>query len=147
MPIRDKETYARMSLRDFIIASCRLEKDELRLSAFRTYKAERRLLQCLAMVHGIHNKNTPCAVPKHDMERIASQLEKLYPGILEMTRKALKLFDQWKSSNPSRNDIVELLLKLNFSWISQFLSSKDKEQINQIRNSLLEKERSENTDV
>jgi len=78
------------------------------------------------------------------MERTASQLEKLYPGILEITRKALKLFYQWKSSNPSRKDIVELLLKINFSWISQFLSSKDIEQINQIRESLLKKKREVN---
>ena len=64
MTIRDEITYARISYNDFIASYYRSEKGDLRLSAFRAYKAERRLLQSLAMRHNLHRKDTRCAVPK-----------------------------------------------------------------------------------
>jgi hypothetical protein len=68
MPIRDEKTYVKMSLEDFIVATERAKKGELKLAAFRAYKAERRMLQCLAMIHDLHRKDTPCAVPKNEMK-------------------------------------------------------------------------------
>jgi len=74
MPIRDEKTYAKMSLEDFIVATERAKKGELKLAA---YKAERRMLQCLAMIHDLHRKDTPCAVPK--MLEVSQKLQKNYP--------------------------------------------------------------------
>jgi hypothetical protein len=37
MPIRDEKTYAKMSLEDFIVATERAKKGELKLAAFRAY--------------------------------------------------------------------------------------------------------------
>jgi hypothetical protein len=37
MPIRDEKTYAKMSLEDFIVATERAKKGELKLPAFRAY--------------------------------------------------------------------------------------------------------------
>lgn len=65
MSIRDEKTYAIMSYQDFLVSNSRLRKGELKQSAFRAYKAERRMLQSLAMKHNLHRKDTKCAVPKH----------------------------------------------------------------------------------
>jgi hypothetical protein len=131
MHIRDEKTYAKMSFKDFIVAFERAKKGELKLAAFRAYKAERRILQCLAMVHDLHRKDTPCAVPKKEMLKVAEELENKYPKIKEMTQMALNLFDEWKNDNPKYEDIVILLKSLNYEWINQFLTN---EEINKIKN-------------
>ncbi|AWR96285.1 hypothetical protein DFR86_01155 [Acidianus sulfidivorans JP7] len=122
MPIRTEEQYALMSYRDFLVAYERLKKGNYVLSAFRAYKSLRRMLQSLAMKHDLHSKVTPCAVPKADMIKVAKELDDKYSGILEMTRNALKLFDEWKNKTANKEDIINLLLSLNFNWISNHLS-------------------------
>jgi len=133
MPIRDEKTYAKMSLEDFIVATERAKKGELKLAA---YKAERRMLQCLAMIHDLHRKDTPCAVPKNEMLEVSQKLQKNYPEIDKMTQKALKLFDEWKNDNANYEDIVSLLKSLKYEWIKQFLSDEDLEKIQKYMASL-----------
>ncbi|BBG23236.1 hypothetical protein [Sulfuracidifex tepidarius] len=135
MPIRDEETYARMSVKDFEVAYVRLKRGDLKLAAFRAYKAERRLLQCLAMIHGIHRRNTPCAVPKGEMKDVACKLEGAYEGISEMTSLALSLFNERKQGNPSPRDIRNLLSQLRYEWIKQFIGE-EIEKIQKIKNEL-----------
>ncbi|BCU71059.1 hypothetical protein [Stygiolobus caldivivus] len=130
MPIRDEITYARMSFNDFLVSYERLENGLLKLSAFRAYKAERRLLQSLAMHHGFHRKDTKCAVPKKEMLEVALKLENVYKGIYLMTKEALELFEQYKTGNVEKSKIVSLLLSLNYDWL---LGNLTKEQIEKIR--------------
>ena len=130
MPIRDELTYAKMSYKDFIVAYERLKKGELRLSAFRAYKAERRLLQSLAMKHGLYNKKTKCAVPKKEMLIVASQLEGSYKGIRKLTEIALSLFDKYRKGEVRKEDIITLLSGLNYEWLNGKLS---REEINEIK--------------
>ncbi len=94
------------------------------------------MLQCLAMVHDLHRKDTPCAVPKNEMLEVSQKLQKNYPNIYEMTQKALKLFDEWKNDNANYNDIVNLLKSLKYEWIKQFLSEQELEKIRKYMNSL-----------
>ncbi|MEJ2772825.1 PaREP1 family protein [Stygiolobus sp. CP859M] len=98
MTIRDEITYARISYNDFIVSYYRLEKGDLRLSAFRAYKAERRLLQSLAMRHNLHRKDIRCAVPKKEMLQVSKQLDKIYRNIYQFTEMALSLFEQYKEN-------------------------------------------------
>lgn len=130
MAIRDEITYARMSYKDFIVSYYRLEKGELRLSAFRAYKAERRLLQSLAMHHNLHRKDTNCAVPKKEMLQVSKKLDKLYHGIYQFTETALSLFEQYKKNNVDKKNIILLLVSLNYEWVSQHLT---KEQVDRIK--------------
>lgn len=136
MPIRDEKTYAKMSYKDFIVATERAKNGELKLAAFRAYKAERRMLQCLAMIHDLHRKDTHCAVPKNEMLEVSQKLQKNYPEIDQMTQKALKLFDEWKNDNANYEDIVSLLKSLKYEWIKQFLSDEDLEKIQKYMASL-----------
>ncbi len=136
MPIRDEKTYAKMSYNDFKVAFERLKRGELKLSAFRAYKSLRRMLQSLAMKYDLHRKDTPCAVPKNCMLKVAEELEKYYNGIEEMTKEALKLFDEWKNDNAKEDDIKELLKKLKFEWISSHLTEEELKKINEMKSEL-----------
>jgi len=136
MPIRDEKTYAIMSYKDFLVSYSRLRKGELKLSAFRAYKAERRMLQSLAMKHNLHRKDTKCAVPKHEMLKTAKELEKHYPGIYQLTEKALSLFDEWKNNNARREDIQFLLRELNYDWIKHHLTEEKIEKIRELQRTL-----------
>ncbi|QIW24086.1 hypothetical protein EWF20_07970 [Sulfolobus sp. S-194] len=136
MPIRDEKTYARMSLNDFLVSYERLKKGELRLSAFRAYKTERRMLQALAIKHDLHRKDTKCAVPKKEMLKVAEELEEKYNGIYEMTQKALKLFEQWKNKNVDEKSIRDLLFSLNYDWIKEHLADKELDKIKNIQKEL-----------
>ena len=136
MPIRDERTYALMSYKDFLVSYTRLKKGELRLSAFRAYKAERRMLQSLAMKHDLHRKDTKCAVPKKEMLKTAKELEKYYPGIYKMTEKALLLFDEWKNDNAKEEDIKELLKELNYDWIKSHLTEEMIKKVKEIQREL-----------
>ena len=133
MPIRDEKTYAIMSYKDFLVSYSRLKKGELRLSAFRAYKAERRMLQSLAMKHNLHRKDTKCAVPKYEMLKTAKELEKYYQGIYKMTEKALSLFDEWKNNNAKEEDIRNLLKELNYDWIKNHLTEEMLERIKELQ--------------
>jgi len=130
MAIRDEITYARMSYNDFIVSYYRLEKGDLRLSAFRAYKAERRLLQSLAMRHNLHRKDTRCAVPKKEMLQVSKQLDKIYRNIYQFTDMALSLFEQYKENKVDKKSIILLLVSLNYEWVSQYLT---KEQVDRIK--------------
>lgn len=130
MTIRDEITYARISYNDFIASYYRLEKGDLRLSAFRAYKAERRLLQSLAMRHNLHRKDTRCAVPKKEMLQVSKQLDKIYRNIYQLTEMALSLFEQYKENKADKKSIILLLLSLNYEWVSQYLT---KEQVDRIK--------------
>ena len=136
MPIRDEPTYARLSYNDFLVAYERLEKGELRLSAFRAYKAERRLLQALAMHHDLHRKDTKCAVPKKEMLAVASKLESIYPGIYSLTKEALELFDEYKNNSVERSKIISLLKSLNYDWISYHLTEEQVKRIKELQTKL-----------
>ncbi|BBG24992.1 PaREP1 family protein [Sulfuracidifex tepidarius] len=136
MPIRDEKTYARMSLNDFKVAYERLKKGELRLSAFRAYKAERRMLQCLAMIHDLHRKDTPCAVPKRCMMDVAERLRGKYEGIEDMTSSALSLFDQWKRGDVDPDDVKELLVRLRYDWLKDFLDDREIMEIDELKRRL-----------
>ncbi|ARM74762.1 hypothetical protein [Acidianus manzaensis] len=136
MPIRSERQYALMSFKDFIVSYERVKNKEYALSAFRAYKSLRRMLQSLAMKHNLHNKSTPCAVPKQDMIKVAEALNEVYPSILNMTKNALNLFDEWKSKNAKKDDIIDLLLSLDFSWISKYLSDDDLNKIESIKEEL-----------
>jgi hypothetical protein len=130
MTIRDEITYARISYNDFIVSYYRLEKGDLRLSAFRAYKAERRLLQSLAMRHNFHRKDTRCAVPKKEMLQVSKQLDKIYRNIYQFTEMALSLFEQYKENKVDKKSIILLLVSLNYEWVSQYLT---KEQVDRIK--------------
>jgi hypothetical protein len=130
MTIRDEITYARISYNDFIVSYYRLEKGDLRLSAFRAYKAERRLLQSLAMRHNLHRKDTRCAVPKKEMLQVSKQLDKIYRNIYQFTEMALSLFEQYKENKVDKKSIILLLVSLNYEWVSQYLT---KEQVDRIK--------------
>lgn len=130
MTIRDEITYARISYNDFIVSYYRLEKGDLRLSAFRAYKAERRLLQSLAMRHNLHRKDTKCAVPKKEMLQVSKQLDKIYRNIYQFTEMALSLFEQYKENKVDKKSIILLLVSLNYEWVSQYLT---KEQVDRIK--------------
>jgi len=114
VPIRDELTYAKMSYKDFIVSYERLRKGELRLSAFRAYKAERRLLQSLAMRYDLYNRKTKCAVPKKEMLLVASQLEGLF----------------------KKEDIISLLSGLNYEWLSGKLSQDEISEIKKLQSTL-----------
>ncbi|BCS93481.1 hypothetical protein L3N51_01772 [Metallosphaera sp. J1] len=118
---RNERDYARMSLNDFLVAVSRLRRGCLRLSAFRAYKSERRLLQALAVVHGLRREDTYCAVPKAYMIDVSRKLEVRYPGIVNMTVRALTLFNQWREGNPDGEAILTLLKSLEFNWISSLV--------------------------
>ena len=130
MTIRDEITYARISYNDFIASYYRLEKGDLRLSAFRAYKAERRLLQSLAMRHNLHRKDTKCAVLKKEMLQVSKQLDKIYRNIYQFTEMALSLFEQYKENRVDKKSIILLLVSLNYEWVSQYLT---KEQVDRIK--------------
>ncbi|MFP3170893.1 MAG: PaREP1 family protein [Sulfolobaceae archaeon] len=130
MTIRDEITYARISYNDFIVSYYRLEKGDLRLSAFRAYKAERRLLQSLAMRHNLHRKDIRCAVPKKEMLQVSKQLDKIYRNIYQFTEMALSLFEQYKENKVDKKSIILLLVSLNYEWVSQYLT---KEQVDRIK--------------
>jgi hypothetical protein len=136
MPIRDEQTYAKMSYNDFKVAFERLKRGELKLSAWRAYKSLRRMLQSLAMKYDLHRKDTPCAVPKNCMIRVAEELEKYYNGITEMTKEALRLFDEWKENYARREDIIKLLKELRFEWISSHLTKEEMNEIEEIKKEL-----------
>lgn len=133
MPIRDEKTYAIMGFKDFWVAYTRLKNKELRLSAFRAYKSEKRMLKSLAMKHGLHRRDTKCAVPKTGMLKVAELLENSYLGIYEMTEKALSLFNQWKSSNVREEYIKDLLKNLNFEWINTHLDEHMLKKVEEIQ--------------
>jgi len=133
MTIRDEITYARMSYNDFIVSYYRLEKGDLRLSAFRAYKAERRLLQSLAMRHNLHRKDTRCAVPKKEMLQVSKQLDKIYRNIYQFTEMALSLFEQYKENKVDKKSIILLLVSLNYEWVSQYLTKEQVDRINMIK--------------
>ncbi|BFH74173.1 PaREP1 family protein [Sulfurisphaera javensis] len=136
MPIRDERTYAKMSFNDFLVSYERLKKGELKLSAFRAYKAERRMLQSLAMKHNLHRNDTKCAVPKKEMLKVARELENLYQGIYLMTEKALELFDEWKNNNAKEEDIKNLLVMLPYEWLNIHLSKEEIKKIKELQDKL-----------
>jgi len=136
VPIRDELTYAKMSYKDFIVSYERLRKGELRLSAFRAYKAERRLLQSLAMRYDLYNRKTKCAVPKKEMLLVASQLEGLFKGIRKLTEMALSLFDEYRKGEVKKEDIISLLSGLNYEWLSGKLSQDEISEIKKLQSTL-----------
>ena len=133
MTIRDEITYTIISYNDFIASYYRLEKGDLRLSAFRAYKAERRLLQSLAMRHNLHRKDTRCAVPKKEMLQVSKQLDKIYRNIYKFTEMAISLFEQYKENKVDKKSIILLLVSLNYEWVSQYLTREQVDRINMIK--------------
>ncbi len=119
MTIRTKKEYADLSVIDAKVSIERLNKNIINLSAFRAYKSQRRLLQCLAMEYNYQDKKSKCAVPKSKMLNVSKLLEyKGYKGIYENTEKSLKIFDEYKNHNAKKCDIIYLLKNINFKWIS-----------------------------
>jgi hypothetical protein len=70
------------------------------------------------------------------MIRVAEELEKYYNGITEMTKEALRLFDEWKENDARREDIIKLLKELRFEWISSHLTKEEMNEIEEIKKEL-----------